>query len=471
MQSARLLETDVITYRLGFLSRTVDACMILIGAAIAFALRFEDFHSWSAPIVILVAFNALMVASLFPALGFYRTFRRDSFLKTAMRVTAGWTTVFLLGIAFMLSVQQMSLISRLWSGAWFLISLALLIAARTGGYRLFGVAQSRRERAKSVAIVGASAYSMRLIEKLQRSASGALQPVCVFDERPDAATFSCGLPVVRSLGALAEAVKHRAIDELWLVLTFKEEERIHAILREFKHEFLNIRFIPNVHNFAPFTHAIDGIVGVPAINLLASPPADHRFVPKEIFDRLFAALVLVCILPLMLAIAVAVKLSSPGPVFFRQSRKGVNGTPFQIYKFRTMVVHTEEPGKLTQAKRRDPRVTNVGAFLRRTSLDELPQFLNVLRGEMSVVGPRPHALQHDEQYKDVVHGYMCRYRIKPGITGWAQINGYRGETEAIDKMQGRVELDLNYIENWTFGLDLKIVLMTIVRGFGGLHAY
>jgi len=173
----------------------------------------------------------------------------------------------------------------------------------------------------------------------------------------------------------------------------------------------------------------------------------------------------------MLGIAVAVKLSSPGPVFFRQSRKGVNGTPFQIYKFRTMVVHTEEPGQLTQAKRRDPRVTNVGAFLRRTSLDELPQFLNVLRGEMSVVGPRPHALQHDEQYKDLVHGYMCRYRIKPGITGWAQINGYRGETEAIDKMQGRVELDLNYIENWTFGLDLKIVLMTIVRGFRGLHAY
>ncbi|WP_075645395.1 undecaprenyl-phosphate glucose phosphotransferase [Caballeronia mineralivorans] len=471
MHSARLLETDGVTYRLGFLSRTVDACMILIGAAIAFALRFDDFHSWTEPIVILVAFNSLMVASLFPSLGFYRVFRRDSLFKIAMRVTAGWTTVFTLGIAFMLSVQQMSLISRLWAGAWFLISLALLIAARAGGHRLFGVSHSRRAGAKSVAIVGASAYSMQLIEKLQRSPTSGLRPVCLFDEHPDAATFSCGLPVILSLAALAEAVRHRAIDELWLVLTFKEEERIHAILREFKHEFVNIRFIPNVHDFALFNHAGDGIIGVPAINLLASPPADHRFVPKEIFDRLFAALVLLCILPLMMVIALAVKLSSPGPVFFKQWRKGVNGTQFQIYKFRTMVVHAEEPGKLTQAKRRDPRVTTVGAFLRRTSLDELPQFLNVLRGEMSVVGPRPHALQHDEQYKDLVHGYMCRYRIKPGITGWAQINGYRGETEAIDKMQGRVALDLNYIENWTFGLDLKIVLMTVVSGFKGLHAY
>ncbi len=161
--------------------------------------------------------------------------------------------------------------------------------------------------------------------------------------------------------------------------------------------------------------------------------------------------------PLLIVIAVLVKLSSPGPVFFKQKRKGIDGREFEIYKFRSMKVHAETPGRVTQARKGDKRVTRVGAFLRRTSLDELPQFINVLKGEMSVVGPRPHALEHDDIYKDLVKGYMYRYRIKPGITGWAQVNGYRGETDRIEKMMGRVKLDLYYMQHWTFGLDMKIV--------------
>src|SRR5258708_2018588 len=163
--------------------------------------------------------------------------------------------------------------------------------------------------------------------------------------------------------------------------------------------------------------------------------------------------------------------SSPGPVFFRQKRKGIDGNQFEIYKFRSMKMHKEEAGKITQATKRDPRITAVGAFLRRTSLDELPQFINVLRGEMSVVGPRPHALEHDDIYKDLVKGYMHRYRIKPGITGWAQINGYRGETDRIEKMMGRVKLDLYYMQHWTFWLDIKIVVLTLWKGFVGSNAY
>uniref|UniRef100_UPI00403F386E undecaprenyl-phosphate glucose phosphotransferase n=1 Tax=Paraburkholderia sp. 22B1P TaxID=3080498 RepID=UPI00403F386E len=471
MQAARFLESNSIVYRLGFFSRAFDSCIVLIGAAIAFSMRFDISASWTQPIVVLVAFNTAMSGILFPALGIYKASNRDSLWHVAMRISVGWTTVFIVGIAFMLAVQQAFSISRLWCGAWFAVTLALLITVRSANHRLLHVAKSRsRVKMKSVAIVGANAFSMQLVEKLQRTPAGGFKCVCVFDDTPEAEQFSCGVPVITSLDSLAVAVRDGVIDELWLV-TFREEARIEAILHEFKHEFVNIRFIPNVQGPALFNHAVDEVLGVPAINLLASPPADHRFVPKEVFDRFFAALVLIAILPLMIAIAIMVKLSSPGPVFFRQWRKGINGSEFQIYKFRTMVVHHEEAGKLTQARRHDPRVTPVGAFLRRTSLDELPQFINVLRGEMSVVGPRPHALQHDEQYKDLVHGYMCRYRIKPGITGWAQINGYRGETDHIDKMQGRVALDLNYIENWTFGLDLKIVLMTIFRGFRGLHAY
>lgn len=174
---------------------------------------------------------------------------------------------------------------------------------------------------------------------------------------------------------------------------------------------------------------------------------------------------------MQVAIAVAVKLSSRGPVFFTQKRKGADGRIFKIYKFRSMRPHDVETGVVKQATRGDPRITRVGAFLRRTSLDELPQFFNVLRGDMSVVGPRPHAIEHDELYQKVVSGYIHRYRIKPGITGWAQINGFRGETDQIEKMQGRVEHDLYYLRNWSFGLDMRIVAATIAKGLVHSNAY
>ena len=161
----------------------------------------------------------------------------------------------------------------------------------------------------------------------------------------------------------------------------------------------------------------------------------------------------------------AVKLTSKGPILFKQYRTGANGQDFKVYKFRSMVVHDEEDGKVTQAKRGDSRITPVGAFMRRTSLDELPQFINVLQGRMSIVGPRPHALAHNEHYKTLVESYMQRHMVKPGITGWAQVNGFRGETDTIDKMANRVEYDLYYIENWSVWFDLKIILLTILKGF------
>jgi Undecaprenyl-phosphate glucose phosphotransferase len=210
---------------------------------------------------------------------------------------------------------------------------------------------------------------------------------------------------------------------------------------------------------------------MPAINLVASPLSASSMLKKEIFDRLFATAALIALAPLLLAIAIAVKLSSRGPVLFKQKRKGADGRVFTIYKFRSMRLHTEAKGTLSQATRDDRRVTKVGAFLRRTSLDELPQFFNVLRGDMSVVGPRPHALEHDDLYQKVVSGYIHRYRIKPGITGWAQINGFRGETDRIEKMEGRVAHDLYYLGNWSFGLDMRIIAATIFKGLRHTNAY
>ncbi|MDH5184914.1 MAG: exopolysaccharide biosynthesis polyprenyl glycosylphosphotransferase, partial [Gammaproteobacteria bacterium] len=175
--------------------------------------------------------------------------------------------------------------------------------------------------------------------------------------------------------------------------------------------------------------------------------------------------------PLLLFIAISIKLSSKGPVFFKQMRHGWDGRIIKVYKFRSMKVHQEFDGTVTQAIKRDPRITKIGAFLRRTSLDELPQFYNVLQGRMSIVGPRPHAVAHNEHYKEVVDQYMLRHKVKPGITGWAQVNGWRGETDTVEKMQKRVEFDLFYIENWSFWFDLKIIFLTVFKGFVDKNAY
>jgi exopolysaccharide biosynthesis polyprenyl glycosylphosphotransferase len=174
---------------------------------------------------------------------------------------------------------------------------------------------------------------------------------------------------------------------------------------------------------------------------------------------------------LLAVLAIGVKLSSPGPILFRQRRHGRDGKVIEVWKFRSMKVHQEEEGQVTQARKRDSRITPFGAFLRRTSLDELPQFFNVLQGTMSIVGPRPHAIAHNNQFKDIVQDYMQRHRMKPGITGWAQINGFRGETDTLDKMVRRVELDLSYMQNWSLGRDLKIIALTTIKGFIGKNAY
>jgi putative colanic acid biosynthesis UDP-glucose lipid carrier transferase len=218
-------------------------------------------------------------------------------------------------------------------------------------------------------------------------------------------------------------------------------------------------------------HSITDVAGFPVLNIRTSPMKGVNRLVKALEDRLIAAMIMLLISPLMLLIAVGVKLTSRGPVFFKQRRLGWDGRIINVYKFRTMHVHQEADGHLTQATANDARVTHFGRWLRRTSLDELPQFINVLQGCMSIVGPRPHALLHNELYKESVQAYMQRHHMKPGITGWAQVNGWRGETDTLNKMQKRVEYDLYYINNWSLGFDLKIIFLTLFRGFTSRNAY
>jgi putative colanic acid biosynthesis UDP-glucose lipid carrier transferase len=234
---------------------------------------------------------------------------------------------------------------------------------------------------------------------------------------------------------------------------------------------MTTRFVLDIFGLDLLNHSITDVAGFPVLNIRSTPMMGVNRLVKAIEDRMVAGLILMLISPVLLLIAIAIKCHSKGPVFFKQYRHGWDGRIIKIYKFRTMIEHQENEGWVTQATFDDRRVTRLGRFLRKTSLDELPQFINVLQGRMSIVGPRPHAVAHNEFYKDSIDTYMQRHRVKPGITGWAQVNGWRGETDTLDKMQKRIDYDLYYINNWSLGFDLKIIFLTLFRGFISRNAY
>lgn len=277
-------------------------------------------------------------------------------------------------------------------------------------------------------------------------------------------------------GELAAYIKKQdelkiQIDEVWLCLRRSDDVGIRLVLDALRHSTANIRLVPDWFTLKLLNHGVSEVVGIQMLDLSASPITGEVRLIKAVQDLVLASFILLLISPLLVAIALAIKLTSRGPVLYQQKRHGWNGEEIWVYKFRSMVVHQEAGSQVTQASKNDSRITPLGAFLRRTSLDELPQFINVLQGRMSIVGPRPHAMAHNEHYKKLVRGYVLRHKVKPGITGWAQINGFRGETDTLDKMEKRVEYDLYYIENLSLWLDLRIIVATVFKGFVHKNAY
>ncbi|CAM5211897.1 Putative colanic acid biosynthesis UDP-glucose lipid carrier transferase OS=Castellaniella defragrans OX=75697 GN=HNR28_001323 PE=3 SV=1 [Castellaniella defragrans] len=267
------------------------------------------------------------------------------------------------------------------------------------------------------------------------------------------------------LDTLTEAVAACNAREVWICLPIEKGGLVKPISYALRYLTVEIRYLPEMGNIPLLNYRARSIAGLYAVDISCSPMNGLNRVVKRAEDLLLGGLITLMILPVCAIVALAVRLTSKGPALFRQKRMGFNGRTFRVYKFRTMVVHTEAAGHVTQAQHGDLRITRLGAFLRRTSLDELPQFFNVLLGDMSIVGPRPHALVHNEQYKELVHSYMKRHKVKPGITGWAQVNGYRGVTDTLEKMERRVECDLWYINNWSLWLDLRIIFWTVFKGF------
>jgi putative colanic acid biosynthesis UDP-glucose lipid carrier transferase len=248
------------------------------------------------------------------------------------------------------------------------------------------------------------------------------------------------------------------------------QPRILQVLDELKDTTASIFFVPDMFVTDLIQGRTGSVCGMPVISVCETPFTGSNGLVKRLSDIVLSIVILILISPLLLIVAVAVKLSSPGPVIFRQRRYGLDGKQILVYKFRSMTV-TEDGSSVQQATKNDNRITPLGAILRKTSIDELPQFINVLQGRMSIVGPRPHAVAHNEMYRKLIKGYMVRHKVKPGITGWAQVNGYRGETDTLDKMEGRIEYDLDYLRNWSLWLDLYIIAKTIRLVFKDQQAY
>ena len=453
--------------------RVADPFVVILSGLLAYIIRF-GFDYFPIPLFYLafMLVTALMVLLLFPLFGLYPASSRYSLFDSLGRVFAAWSTVLLVMASLLFLSKTGERFSRLWFGEWLLVSITLLSLMRISLHIYFRRLQRRGWSPFRVVIFGAGGLGSELAERIDSRPWSEFGIHAFMDDNRSPGDKVMGVPVESVPDeALVGYLEENEIDEFWIALPLRAEKRIEELISALRLSTVNIRFAPNIYHLRLFNFAVTDVAGVPMFDLSSSPMAGANRVIKALEDYLLSAIILLLCSPLLLLIALAIKLSSPGPVLFRQRRNGWQGEEIGVLKFRTMEVHESRDGILQQAKRDDPRVTRIGAFLRKTSLDELPQFVNVLKGDMSIVGPRPHAVEHNELYKSIVDRYALRHKVKPGITGWAQVNGCRGETDKLEKMEKRVEFDLYYIENWSIWFDIRIIFLTLLRGFNDPQAY
>ena len=454
--------------------RFFDLLMVLLGGITAYYFRFGNISlgdRYETAIILALLLSAL----IFPAFQLYHSWRGKGLFKQLWAITLAWLCISFLLAIIAFSVKSGSDYSRIWAGYWVFYTWLFLFASRVVIRTLFNIIRKRGWNRRYIVIVGAGDLGLKTYQQLIDAEWVGYEIVAFWDDRVERSlqnVGNLGIPIIsveEGVNSLISSTQE--IDEVWLALPLRAEQRMHEILNLLRHNTVTVRLVPDIFGFRLLNHSVTEIAGIPVLDISASPMTGTNRLIKAFEDRILGLLFLIISIPFAIIIAIGVKLSSPGPILFKQMRYGWDGQPIKVYKFRTMVVHKEDQGVLTQACKGDDRITKFGAFLRCTSLDELPQFYNVLQGRMSIVGPRPHAVAHNEFYKDQIDGYMQRHHVKPGITGWAQINGWRGETDTLEKMQRRIEYDLFYIENWSLWFDLKIIFLTFFRGFIGKNVY
>jgi len=379
----------------------------------------------------------------------------------ASEITRSWAVTAALLLLIGWATRTVSSFDPRVLAAWVVAAPGLRLAAHLAMPGLLRRVFAAEGAQRVAVIAGASELGHSLAERIRGQPLLGLRVAGFFDDRGGTRVgpVEAG-EILGTLDELAGYAKRNHVDQIYITLPMASQPRILKLLDELRDTTASMYFVPDIFLFDLIQARTDAIGGMPVISVCESPFSGLDGVVKRASDVVLATLILLLVAPLMLAIAIGVKLSSPGPALFRQRRYGLDGREIVVYKFRSMTV-AEDGGVIRQATRGDVRLTHFGAFLRRYSLDELPQFLNVLQGRMSVVGPRPHAVAHNELYRKLIKGYMIRHKVRPGITGWAQVNGLRGETQSLDKMQARIEYDLDYLRHWSLRLDLWIVLRTI----------
>ena len=396
---------------------------------------------------------------------------KDKLLNAATDIVMSWVS--LLGILALFGYATSSLhyFENEVLLTWALLTPVLQWTAVAMGRSILRSRAARPALRSSAIIVGAGPLGAKVARALLGNREEGRDFLGWFDDRGDERIHEDATD--KLLGSLKEAANYirlHSVKEVYITLPLGSQPRILELLESVQGTTASIFFVPDVFGISIIQGRLQDMNGVPVVGICETPFTGTNELVKRISDLVLASIILVLISPLLLAIAIGVKHSSPGPVIFRQKRNGLDGSEIAVYKFRSMT--TQDNGSVVmQARKDDARITPFGALLRRTSLDELPQFFNVLQGRMSIVGPRPHAVAHNEQYRELIKAYMVRHKVKPGITGWAQVNGLRGETETIDKMKARVEYDLEYLRNWSLGLDLQIIVRTVRVLFFDRNAY
>ncbi|MCY4044649.1 MAG: undecaprenyl-phosphate glucose phosphotransferase [Cellvibrionales bacterium] len=395
----------------------------------------------------------------------YQSYRTVSLATPVGVLLQIWflTVVTLVMLSF--ALKSTAYFSRIVMGSWLIITPSLMILSRLIVRECLKRLRVDGRNSRKLVVVGWSERAALLIDEINRNPwMGYTVEGCFDDKPPETEVTYLG-----GLETLVDKARNNTYDAIYIALPMESSEAIRSLIKKLSNSSTPVYYLPDLFVSHLMGGKISYVGDMPAVSIYSHPYEAGGAIVKRLEDVVLSSLILFLISPLMLIIALLIKLTSKGPVIFKQQRYGLAGESIQVYKFRTMVVHQDK--QVAQATRDDTRITPLGRFLRKTSLDELPQFINVLQGRMSVVGPRPHAIVHNEYYREAIEGYMLRHLVKPGITGWAQVNGWRGETDTLDKMQHRIDYDLYYLNHWSVSFDIKIILMTIFKGFAGKNVY
>lgn len=457
--------------KINAISRLADSSIVVLtflASIDIFQVAWQPVYVWTL-LISIILFNFFAESQ-----DAYRSWRGTHIKDEVTTILFSWfTAIFVLIILDQLAIKQ-QVYSDLFIIVWIVLTPVELLSWHLIVRMGLGFLRARGYNTRQVAIIGATSLGARLEDAFNDMEWSGYRLVGYYDDRVEVLDTrrlnDQQVNVVGDLDKLLEDTKSGLVDTVYITLAMSAEHRIKSITERLADSTASVYLVPDMFTFNLLNSRWVDYQGITAISIYETPFAGLDSFVKRLEDIILSTLILCLIAIPMMLIATSIKLVSKGPVFFKQTRYGMDGEKIIVWKFRTMTV-SEDGDKVTQATQNDVRITPFGAFLRRTSLDELPQFFNSLTGSMSIVGPRPHAVAHNEEYRQQIQGYMLRHKVKPGITGLAQINGFRGETDTLDKMEGRVQYDLRYIQTWTLLLDLKIILLTIFKGFKNKNAY